>query len=170
MNVSAELIESLSNQLTPEQFKAFKYAVRLENSPQAALIDKWNGTPEWEDFMEALVAREDECGFITNASVIEVLNTNPELLYACRVKINGDWCYLVGLGCDLEEVCKRDDVTVKTAPCVMSADNFTSWAGDDRQDIVKGLTQCLCALGILNRTEYIKDYHGGTRRCHKIVK
>ena len=45
MNVSAELIQSLENMLTTDQFKKFKHAVRLENNPQAALLDAWGLTP-----------------------------------------------------------------------------------------------------------------------------
>jgi len=168
MNVSAELIESLSNQLTPEQFKAFKYAVSLENSPQAALIDKWNGTPEWEDFMSALVDREDECGFITNANVIEVLDEKPSLLYGCFTEVNGEIQYLLGCKGDLEAYCKEHDTRMN--PCPLEKKNFTAFYGDVRDGLVRNLTQYMTKLGMLNRTEYVKDYNGGTRRCYKIVK
>ena len=154
MNVSAELIESLSNQLTPEQFKAFKYAVSLENSPQAALIDKWNGTPE--------------CGFITNANVIEVLDEKPSLLYGCFTEVNGEIQYLLGCKGDLEAYCKEHDTRMN--PCPLEKKNFTAFYGDVRDGLVRNLTQYMTKLGMLNRTEYVKDYNGGTRRCYKIVK
>ncbi len=161
MNVSAELIKSLETMLTSEQFKAFKYAVRLENNPQAAILDKWNDTPGMWRFFECLAEAEDECGFVTNDDVEAVLNNNPGLLYACRVQINGDFADVVGPKDELEKFCKcrktRRDVERLTSEycCYLS-------------DIVRNLTQTLTAMGLLNRTEYIKDYHGGTRRCYKI--
>ncbi len=168
MNVSAELIESLSSQLTPEQFKAFKYAVKLENSPQAAILDKWSGSAEWEDFMAALVDKEDECGFVTNQSVIEILDAEPALLYACYTEVNGDSQYLVGSKSDLDAYCEEHETRMN--PCPLEEKNFQAFYGDVRYDIVRNLTQYMVKLGMFNRSEYVKDCKGGTRRCYKIVK
>lgn len=161
MNVSAELIKSLESMLTSEQFKAFKYAVRLENDPQAAILDKWNDTPGMYRFFECLAEAEDECGFVTNADVEAVLNNNPGLLYVCRVRVNDGFFDVVGPKDELEKFCKcrktLRDVERLTSECFCNLSN-----------IVRSLTQTLTAIGLLNRTEYVKDYHGGTRRCYKI--
>lgn len=165
MNVSAELIKSLESMLTTEQFKEFKYAIKLENNPQAALIDSWMDSSEYNVFMELLSdysAATDEHGFVTNCSVLNVLDSRPYLLHACQCKVDGDWRWLVGSKADLEKLCTRNE------PCMMAA-KASTWRGDWREDMVRTLTQSLCATGVLARTDYVKDCGGTARRCYKIL-
>ena len=166
MNVSAELIKSLENMLTPEQFKDFNRAVRLENNPQAPLLEAWVNSPCGDDFMERLLADVDEHGLFTNNTVLELLTDCPWLLYACQCKVHSDYVWLVGNKADLEEFCRCKDV--RKEPRKMAAGERT-WRGDWREGIVKGLTQGLCALGVIARTDYAKDCDGSTRRCYKVL-
>ena len=166
MNVSAELIQSLENMLTTDQFKKFKHAVRLENNPQAALLDAWVVSPQCHVFLERLAERADEHGFLTNASVLDALGAHPELLYACQCEVGGDYRWFVGNKADLEKFCRSKHV--RTEPRMMAAGERT-WYGDWRENIVQSFTRGLCALGILARTDYVKDCDGGARRCYKIL-
>lgn len=166
MNVSAELIKSLENMLTPEQFKDFNRAVRLENNPQAALLDAWTKSLYYYDFRERLLARTDECGLFTNNTVLELLTDFPGLLYACQCKVDGNYDWFVGNEADLSEFSRCKDV--RKEPRKMAAGERT-WRGDWREGIVKSLTRGLCALGVIARTDYVKDCDGSTRRCYKVL-
>ena len=166
MNVSAELIKSLENMLTTDQFKEFKHAVRLENNPQAALLDAWVVSPQCHVFLERLAERADEHGFVTNASVLDVLTSNPGLLYACQCEVAGDYRWFVGNKAELVRFCHCK--VVREEPRMMAARERT-WYGDWRENIVQAFTQGLCALGILARTDYVKNCDKGARRCYKIL-
>lgn len=166
MNVSAELIKSLENMLTPSQFEEFKHAVRLENNPQAALLDAWVASPQRDVFMVYLAEQADKHGLLTNASILDALGAHPELLYACQCEVGGDYRWLVGNKADLEEFCRSK--VVREEPRMMAAGERT-WYGDWRENIVRAFTQSLCALGILARTDYVKDCDKGARRCYKIL-
>lgn len=110
MNVSAELVKSPEDMLTPEQFKDFTRAVRLENNPQAALLDAWMNSPCFDVFMDRLGEQVDQHWLFTNDSVLEVLTSHPDLLYACQCKVDGDYRWFVGTEDDLEKFCRCKDV------------------------------------------------------------